>query len=219
MDPFHEVMRRVRAKLVYLDDELVVGLEDPKLKDLISVADALVESLRISFDEISVTVHDSHIALIAPFGAEQEVVGEEEVGEVEGKKAEEVSEDGIVWLTDKVGYRLENGDLVLVYRGEKASYNLARVDMQKLYELYEELPERANKNDIVQVMKKLNIKFPATNVNYLMLFFSKYPLFDAELVKEGNTNYLVKRDGSVAEEVRKQMAIEKEVIGTPWEVR
>jgi len=42
--------------------------------------------------------------------------------------------------------------------------------------------------------------------------------FGGELVKEGKTLKLIKDTVNVRDEIRKKLAQEKEVIGTPWNV-
>lgn len=215
---FHEVMREVEAKLNYRKDSLLVGLRKATLKELLLVGGVLEEEFGVKPELIAITYHDSHIALTVPLsGTKQEVVekdGKEEVEETGGTEGEQ----HFVKLTDKVGYRVESGELVLVYENNGSRQNLFRVDMQKVYDLYDELPEKVDKGAILDALDRLKIRVPAIHVHYLMQFLASYPVFSAEIVREGNRKYLVKRDGRVME-MRDKLAVEREVIGAPWEAR
>jgi len=201
---FHEVMKSVKAKVNYSDEEILVGLKNPKFADMLIVADALKTEFGVEYEDIEVCIVDSHISMVISFKSQNpNSIHEEEVDEVQ--------------LSDKVSYKVENGELILKYRHKLGSQNLLRVNMEDIYTLYEELPDRADKDVIHSVAEKLGIKIPESVVGYVMRFFEKYPVFDAVIDEEGRKIYLVKRDGEYSE-MKSKLQVEKDVIGTPWKV-
>jgi len=217
---FHNAMRETKAKLSYYSDHILIGLTKPTIRNLLIVWEALKEEFGVDADSVEIDHHNSYITLTVPLGTGKEVVEEEKEEVVDsGVEAEESSQqrDGYVRLTDKVMYRVENGELIFVYDNYGTRQNLFRVDMQRIYDLYDELPEKADRKAVTDVLERLKVKVPASHVNYLMQFLASYPVFSAELVKEKGRNYLMKRDGDYSE-MRDKLAVEREVIGTPWEV-
>ncbi len=217
---FHNAMREAEAKLIYQSNELLVGLKNPTLRALLSVWEAIKDEFGVDADSIVIEYHDEHITLTVPFGTEKEVMEEEKEevvdSDVEAEESPKQKED-YVRLTDKVMYRVENGELIFVYDGNGTRHNLFRVDMQRIYDLYDELPEKADRKAVTDVLERLKVRVPASHVNYLMQFLASYPVFSAELVKEKGRNYLIKKDSRVTE-MRDKLSVEREVIGTPWEV-
>jgi len=221
---FHSIMAQTNAVIGYQEEAAYVHIPECRLSAFMRICRAVVEEFGISEDEIMVSTHHadrkSWIRLTVPFGAEKEVMEEEKEevvdSDVEVEEGPQQKED-YVRLTDRVMYKVENGELIFVYENNGTRHNLFRVDMQKIYDLYDELPEKADRRTVAEVLERLKVKVPASYVNYLMQFLASYPVFSAELVKEKGRNYLLKRDGRVTE-MRDKLAVEREVIGTPWEV-
>lgn len=221
---FHSVMAQTNAVIRYQEEAAYVHIPECRLSAFMRICRAVVEEFGISEDEIMVSTHHadrkSWIRLTVPFGAEKEVMEEEKEevvdSDVEVEEGPQRKED-YVRLTDRVMYRVENGELVFVYENNGDRKTLFKVDMQKIYDLYEELPEKADRRAVSEVLERLKVKVPASHVNYLMQFLASYPVFSCEVAREGNRKVLVKRDSSYSE-IKSKLAVEREVIGTPWEV-
>lgn len=229
---FHEVMKEVRAKLLYGKEDILLGLNKPTMKDIILAWNAIKEEFGCKPEETEVIFHDGHICLRAKYGKRKDVKREEQQVEIKeltepvkqkdeqksGEIQEIAEEQEGIKLTDKVSYTIDNGDVVLKYEHNGKVQNMMRLDMEKIYALYEELPEKACKDEVYEVAKKLNIKIARSNVVYLMHFIRAYPVFSADMVMEGGKWYLVKKDVEYSE-MKSKLEIEREVIGNPWEAR
>ncbi len=220
---FHRTMAQANAVVGYQEGSAYVHVPECRLSTLLMVCRSIVEEFGVSEDEVTVSTHHadrkSWVRLTVPLGTEKEVVEEErDVGESGVEAGESPKQErGYVKLTDKVMYRVENGELVFVYENNGERKNLFRVDMEDVYALYEELPEKADKSVILDTLDRLKVRVPATHIHYLMQFMASYPVFGCEVVREGNRKVLVKRDSRITE-MSDKLAVEREVIGTPWEV-
>ncbi len=110
-------------------------------------------------------------------------------------------------------YRIEDGVLML------KKYNTwHKLDYEKVKELFEELPEKASPKDALEAADRIGLSLNYTTALMLFEFYDKNVNFDAVAVKDGRRRYLVKQTYSLREENRKKLAVERDVIGTPYEV-
>ncbi len=194
---------------VELDDEM-------EIYDVLSKLFQYAKSSRLKIESVRFALENEE-------EDEIEETEEEEIKEIttmeKPEKEEEVKAEKCTMLTEKVGYRIVNGDLVLKY--DHPSFGMQtiyRADMQDIYAVYEELPEKSDKNIILQVMNRFGLKINPNYISHLMRFFAEYPVFSAELVKEKGRNYLIKKDAEL-KEMKDKLAVEREIIGTPWDVK
>ncbi len=202
--------------LFRLDFNGYVELEDEmEIYDVLSKLFQYAKSSRLKIESVRFALENEE---------EEETEEEDEVEETDKEEIKEIKttekpEKGkCTMLTDKVGYRIDNGDLVLLYRHHTKMHPIYRADMQDIYSLYEELPEKSDKNTILDTAGRLGLKLSSGHVHYIMQFLAEYPVFSAELIREKNKSYLIKRDDGIRE-MKDKLAVERETIGTPWEVK
>ena len=135
------------------------------------------------------------------------------------KDADEYN-DGWIDLTDSVAYKVERGKLKLGHKTSNGYSTLYAFDYELVKAVYDELPERATSDVVLDTARKLGLKISQKFITYLMHFFSRYVDFDAELRTESDSErrrprlVLVKQDNySLREENIKLLQQEKEVIG------
>ena len=206
---------------VELDDELEIYDVLSKLFQYAKSSRLKIESVRFALENEEEEEMEEEDEVEE---REEEKIGvEEEIKEIttmeKPEKEEEIKAEKCTMLTEKVGYKIVNGDLVLKY--DHPSFGMQtiyRADMQDIYAVYEELPEKSDKNTILQVMNRFGLKINPNYISHLMRFFAEYPVFSAELVKEKGRNYLIKKDAEL-KEMKDKLAVEREMIGTPWDVK
>jgi len=129
--------------------------------------------------------------------------------------------DDITWydLTSKMCYTVKDGKLLIAYRvGDKLEIK-SKFDMEKIGELYKQLPEKSTSKDIKELCEKIGLEIRDPMLTYLMHIFARYIEFGGEIVRDGNKIILIKDDYSLSDEIEKLREIEKSTIGTPYSVR
>ena len=125
-------------------------------------------------------------------------------------------EDEGVWytLTDKVSYKVKDDTLYLGHRTNGKYKILRKYPMDVIRSLFNELPNEFTSDDIVKTAEKLGLNVNKIE-NYLMHVFANYVEFGCEFSNDTRKFVLKKpHDDSVWDAKKKELALEKEVIGT-----
>jgi len=163
---------------------------------------------------------------LCPFGRSAEwhvedtgcQVEREEVVKLEGEENKEKNTK--LKSTNKITHELFEKDgvkyvkLNILSNGKRARSRI--FEFEFLRDLYDELRDKSTTKDVVDAAKKLGLDISNIDARMIMYFFMDNINFDAELVKEGRSIVLVKQD--IGSRLKETMSIEKEVIGTPWQV-
>ena len=110
----------------------------------------------------------------------------------------------------------ENDTVTLIYL---PSNTKLKFTYSWVKEVYDSLPEKFTVNDLWKKARETGVELTKQECAWLIRVFSHID-FDAEIKREGNKLVAIKMssNGSVREENIKKMEVEKETIGTPWEV-
>jgi len=130
------------------------------------------------------------------------------------EKSAETVEDHPPWIDcGDFKYCVANNKLKIVDSNGKVEF-----DFDKIRAIYNDLPKTATVDVIVRVANRHGVKIDYTTALNLIKIYTRYVEFDAELRIEYGQLKMKKRknDQSVADEVKKKLSQEKEVIGTPW---
>ena len=142
---------------------------------------------------------------------------QEEPEEVEQSTEAEDGKEPVIWITESVGYRYnkESDEFELIRKKPYGVIPFKRFRKSDLQKIWEDLPKRATRIDVEQVARKHGLKIGSV-VQYVMRIFT-HVLFDGEIKTEGKQLVLVKPDDfNLSEEIRKQLQVEKEVIGKTY---
>ena len=143
---------------------------------------------------------------------------EEESEEIETIEPERSTEgengkEPVIWITEKMGYYYD-GDkdqFVIVKKCTIKPVTLKRIDRADLIKLWDSLPNKFTEFDLRKAMNRHGLKLKKY-FNYIFRMFA-HVLFGGELRTEGKQLFLVKPDEfSLAEENRKQLQLERELI-------
>ena len=145
-----------------------------------------------------------------------ELTPREEPKNVEEERSEEAGngKEPIIWITDSVGYYYDgkNCEYVLVRKKPCGIFTLRKFKRAVLEKIWNDLPEKATATDLTVVAKKHGVKL-GSHVSYVMRIFC-HVHFDGSIERDGRKIVLVKPyDYSLAEDFRRQLDVEKEIIG------
>lgn len=127
-----------------------------------------------------------------------------------------VEDDEGVWytLTDKVSYKVKDDTLYLGHRTNGKYKILRKFPMDAIRSLFNELPNEFTSDDVVKTAEKLGLNVNKIE-NYLMHVFANYVEFGCEFANDTRKFVLKKPyEDSVWGEKKKELALEKEVIGS-----
>ncbi|WP_456327114.1 hypothetical protein [Archaeoglobus sp.] len=147
---------------------------------------------------------------------EREVRELEDDGLIEAQ--EEVKEEQPIWITESIGYYYDEAkdQFVIVKKDPIKPVTLKRIDREDLMKLWNSLPSKFTEIDLRKAMNELGLRLKRYS-NYILRIFT-HVTFDGELRTEGKELFVVKpNEFRVSEEVKKQLAVEKELIdSTGW---
>lgn len=134
------------------------------------------------------------------------------------KDTEEKTNDWIE-LTNSFAYTVKDGKFKLGKKTGNGYTTHYALDYELVKKVYDELPEKATSDEVLDTARKLGLKISQGYITYLMHFYARYVDFDAELKTEYSTSrprlVLVKsEDFSLSEENKRLLQQEMEVIGT-----
>jgi len=192
------------------DNTVCVWTENNNVESIVRISNILTECFDIELKDIAIfPTKDKEMKIRLEFPFPIRHASEE--------ATEEQNNSDWIDLTDRAVYRVKDGELIIGWKKDDKIVNALRVSMDTLKELYNRLPEEATTADLRRVADEMGLNV-ANLEGYIMRVLARRVEFGGELVKEGKTLKLIKDTASVRDEVRKKLAQEKEVIGTPWNV-
>jgi len=210
MEAFLDLVRvlKLGAAMMYIPEKRVVKvfLEHNDLETIVDVSEAICAVFGVSRGDIWVESSNSKgWKVVIAFEHDLEFGKTEEASEE--KKEEAESKADLKYYVD------DDGNLRIFKK--TASFTL---DYEKVKHLFEELPEKVTVKDALKIAEDVGLEIDYPKMLILFDFFDSNVNFDAKVVKEGKTKYLVKENFSLRDENRRKLMVEGEVIGKPWEV-
>jgi len=232
MREFHQVMKEVEAGMRYTQDKIRIFLNDVTFEKLEKVVKLIYKEFGVSTRDIQLGSGENW-DMIVQFSfpsTKDKSVGNKEAGDenasAETDQAEEQKIDSaepkLRWISlTRSGYYTvdkENNQIIIGHKHGERIIPVFRLDIDTAKKIFRELPHEATSTDLKRVTYKLGVKIHPNYLTYLMRVFDQYVEFDCRLEVAGRTLILVKEEFGIAEENRKKMEVEKEVIGTPYTV-
>ena len=144
------------------------------------------------------------------------LIGQEEDEEAKQPQPEDGKEP-IIWITEKVGYLYdkEKEEFAIVRKDVIGYTTLKRIPKSILMKIWEKLPEKSTEFELRRVINELGLKLKAYT-QYIMRIFT-HVTFGGDLRIDGKRLVLIKEDFGIYEDMKKQLAVEKELIdSTGW---
>ncbi len=124
------------------------------------------------------------------------------------------SSPNVTWITENIGYYYDINErkYVLVRNRPYGPVTIKTFDLSDLHRLNEKLPDKATVNDLIRVAEEIGLKVRG-HAQYLMRILANEVRFNRELRVQGRLLVLARvEEYSLADEVRKQLLVEKDVV-------
>ena len=238
--PLYDLLKE-GVMIQYRDGVMMIWVPDKTAKSLVRILDLVEECFGVALEEVEVypTTAEAHaLRLEFPYSfAGPHVTTEDGPRGVSTGRApkdcdhkdpqdpcvhKEIQEavptppEGWYRLTDRVCYRVEDGEVVLGHLKGKKVVTMLKADVEELKKLYKALPEECDAAELRRHNQQMGMTNLYGRETYLLRLFANYVGFGGELLRVGRTLRLVKDSQYLREENRRKLSQEMQVIGTSW---
>lgn len=213
---FHSIMFENRCAIGYYEDEVKVFIREANIVQLNKIANAVCEEFGISPSEIKVISTSSKPYKLA-ISISPDIINwdkiKSDINNGDGRQVEKEQDENLLGYEYKIDK--ENDFVIARHKGGTCQIS---VPLSKLKKLYDLLPEQFTTKDIVEKGQEINLKINYQQALALIRVFSHVE-FNAEVTRVGRQVIGIKdMQGYLRDENRNKMRLEREVIGTPYEV-